>query len=295
MSDARAPQLRVKWGPLSSTPSPRRAVYVLNDAPTERIVSLVMRADMSKVIVERPRRGRRYARLRAAPRELEDAPRRESIRHRWKSRLCLNENLAPLRRYLGRQVGKPWAKVYSDICANLRVDSTVQQHVRDHLEDFVAIKAYVEDGEIWVASRWGAPQKLAQSYRRFYVCPTTGLLRKAKERARFGRLSRKKIEERDRARKQRMREVSPSVQLHRLDGHWYEVELAEIGDETPRRYDGPIRSYPYLGHDRFKERDVVMSNGQWTGDRGDLYGRWGVYAVAKRQLSKREKKRFGLN
>jgi hypothetical protein len=52
-----------------------------------------------------------------------------------------NENLVPLRRYLERQVGRPWNnKVYSEIAQHLRVDPAVQQHVRDHLHDFVAVK-----------------------------------------------------------------------------------------------------------------------------------------------------------
>lgn len=36
----------------------------------------------------------------------------------------LNENLTPLRRYLERQVGRPWNKVYSEIAVGLKVTST---------------------------------------------------------------------------------------------------------------------------------------------------------------------------
>lgn len=100
-----------------------------------------MRADMSRMIVGRPRRGGRYRRGRPVP--LEDLPHREGIRRRHQisgGSKELNENLAPLRRYLARQVGRPWDKVYADIAAHLRVDNTVQRHVRDHLHDFVAIK-----------------------------------------------------------------------------------------------------------------------------------------------------------
>jgi hypothetical protein len=52
----------------------------------------------------------------------------------------LNENLSPLRRYLERQVGRPWNKVYSEIAEHLRPDNVVQQHVRDHLRNFVAFQ-----------------------------------------------------------------------------------------------------------------------------------------------------------
>ena len=59
---------------------------------------------------------------------------RRGQQHRGGLKL-LNENLAPLRRYLERQVGRPWDKVYSEIAEGLRVASTVQRHVRDHLRD----------------------------------------------------------------------------------------------------------------------------------------------------------------
>jgi hypothetical protein len=100
-----------------------------------------MRADMSRVIVERPRRG--GVDRRGRPLRLDDLPQHESMRRRHRiagDRKELNENLGPLRRYLERQVGRPWNKVYSEIAARLRADNTVQQHVRDHLRDFVAIK-----------------------------------------------------------------------------------------------------------------------------------------------------------
>src|SRR5438874_10641294 len=80
----------------------------------------------------------------------------------------LNENLAPLRRYLARQVGRPWNKVYAEIAANLRVDNAVQQHVRDHLRDFVALKPRRD------VTRGGFRGSLW--WQELYVEPKTGLL-----------------------------------------------------------------------------------------------------------------------
>ncbi len=99
-----------------------------------------MRPDMARVIVERPRiadpnprKGRAVA--------LDDLPKQQGIRRPYvPNGKALNENLAPLRRYLDKQVGRPWNKVYSEISARLRASSAVQQHVRDHLHDFVAVK-----------------------------------------------------------------------------------------------------------------------------------------------------------
>lgn len=131
-----------------------------------------MRADMAKVIVERPRRVER-----ATPKgravAVGDLPSHEGMRvphvRNWGGKV-LNENLAPLRRYLERQVGRPWNKVYAEISAHLRPISAVQQHVRDHLHDFVAV----------------TPRRLANQLRQrpgsdlwhqpFYVDRRTGLL-----------------------------------------------------------------------------------------------------------------------
>jgi hypothetical protein len=96
---------------------------------------------MAKVIVERPRRMEGITR-RGRVLAPDDLPSHEGMRGRhvrnWGGKV-LNENLAPLRRYLERNVGRPWNKVYSEISAHLRPASAMQQHVRDHLHDFVAV------------------------------------------------------------------------------------------------------------------------------------------------------------
>jgi hypothetical protein len=107
-----------------------------------------MRDDMARVIVERPRIPD-HRRRKGRDQPLEDLPAHEGMRrpHLLNGEgKTLNENLRPLRRYLDRQVGRPWNKVYADIAANLRVDNTVQQHVRDHLRDFVATNKLIEVG-----------------------------------------------------------------------------------------------------------------------------------------------------
>jgi hypothetical protein len=102
-----------------------------------------MRRDMYKIIVERPRyylsRGSTHGR---APRDEEDAPGHQGMGRRYKEhrRKQIGENLAPLRRYLLKQVGRPWNKVFSEICRHSRVDSVVQNHVRLHIDDYVSLE-----------------------------------------------------------------------------------------------------------------------------------------------------------
>ena len=73
-----------------------------------------MRSDMFKVIVERPR-GRACSDGARQFRNDEARPPKMGMKHGYSSRKWLNENLAPLRRYLERQVGRPWNSVYGDI------------------------------------------------------------------------------------------------------------------------------------------------------------------------------------
>lgn len=258
-----------------------------------------MREDMAKVIVTRPRVGGSWSKARRDPAP-DEQPHRESMRARWKSRKHLNETLSPLRRFLRKQIGRPWDAVYSEICANLSVTSTVQQHVRDHLDDYVGRDAFVRDGELYVMSgRWDTVRKLSSSRVELFVCPRTGLLRanpfwrqrpyaqQRREAAKAGQVMRA----------ERMKEISEFVQLHRLKGQWFEVRLKPVRSESSRPYDDALELCGYLAAFALSETkldDVVLATGAWSGSRAALYGRSGVRGVAKRQLSKKELKRYGL-
>lgn len=141
-----------------------------------------MRQDMHKVIVERERRGGR-GRARGGLGEknagIDDLPTKQGIRkrHQRSGLRELNENLAPLKRYLRKQVGRPWNKVYSEIAANLRTTSAVQQHVRHHLWDFVEQHPTIGPrGVVYGQPGWGVSQLLKLRPGDMYIHPTTGLL-----------------------------------------------------------------------------------------------------------------------
>src|SRR5262245_17922109 len=156
-----------------------------------------MRADMAKVIVERPRKkGCAWTKPKGYQRRLrrygEDGPPgREGIRACWQDHTkYLNEHLGPLRRYLDKQVGRPWDKVFSEICAHINRNSAVQDHVRDHVEDYVLREVLLIDG-VPCSGRpgWGYGRPIHElGYHRWFVCPRTGLLRRAKWRGRKRRL-----------------------------------------------------------------------------------------------------------
>ncbi len=166
----------------------------------------------------------------------------------------LADRLSPLRKYLRAQVGRPWNKVWSEICADLSPRSTMHEHLRDHV-----LREVERDG---IGSRTG-----------FWVDPRTGLLRHGS--AHRGDRKRRLAAEWAARRKRRV-VVDDRLQYHRLDDRgWWEVTLAPIPTELP-------------------VRDVVLAPGLSDLGPFGLYGRWGVYAAAKRQLSKREIKRLGL-
>lgn len=245
-----------------------------------------MRKDMSKVIVERPRSGRSYAKV-AKPgrtRIVEDDDGeplragkggRAPVRTKLQKNKRLNENLAPLRRFLARNVERPWSKVYSEISEHLKPSSTVQQHVRDHIEDFVAIKTRMKAGIVMATPRFGGERSIVDDHRQFYVHPRTGLLRINEHYKRWSAKWREGQLAREAERATRMRVIDAKTQLHRLkDDVWWEVKLGKIGDG--------------------REPDVVLSAGLSALAPSELYGREDARAIAKRQLNKADKKKYGI-
>ena len=198
----------------------------------------------------------------------------------------LNENLAPLRRYLESQVNRPWDKVWSEISANLESGNTVQQHVRDHIEDFVAYRTFVRDGAVYLTGKRGGPHRLSDGGGYLlYVDPRTGILRKNRRYKSWQHLRREGAAQEARERALRMREVAPDTQLHKFEERgWWEVKLAPIPlvrVPSATGYRGYYETYDNV-------TDAVLSAGMSELSPDELYGRHGFYAVSKRQLSKKE-------
>jgi hypothetical protein len=269
-----------------------------------------MRNDMAKVIVERPRI-RPFSSRKGRHRDPDDLPFREGFRRAAAmrgDRKQLNENLKPLRRYLERQVGRPWNKIYSEIAAHLRVDSAVQQHVRDHLRDFVAVKPRRVRAGWCCRDLW---------YHPFYVDPSTGLLRRTDQ-----------LPEEKRRRRTARRPppvpvervaLSGDRELRRLHGIWYEIQLAPLPEPVYRAYremqKRPLkpcdRHSPMIDVELMVRRlvtpaiyDVVTKSMMEAGPPVDDEKGWRAwrlahpdrrYAVAKRTLSRCELRQHGLD
>jgi hypothetical protein len=252
-----------------------------------------MRGDMPKVIVERPRGGGGKLRRKKAVRDDDASLSKIGVKRDAMMRganKSLNENLAPLKRYLESQINRPWDKVWSEICKNLKPSNTVQQHVRDHIPDFVAIKTTLRDGQVWVHDRY-ALKPLKEAYVRLYVDPKSGLLRRNKHWAGWKKLNQDRRAAAAKARDARMRVISQDVQLHLSGDCWWEVKLAAVPTvlvPNTRRY-GPPQLTRELAVD-----DVLLRALATFDSRKATYGREGVYGKSKRQLSKKEIRDHGL-
>jgi len=247
---------------------------------------------MFKVIVERPR-GYKGTDSRAARRRDDfDGPQFLGMRAGYGYR-GLNENLRPLQRFLRSQVGRPWNKVYSEIARIIDRRNTVQQHVYQHLEDFIAVKVAWQDDRLVDLAAYGGIAGLSQE---LYVDPRTGLLCLNKDYRSRGQKRRERAAAHEAEADARQRIIDHLTQLHLIEGEWYEIRFAPLPlgawmnvveqGRTVRRYIAPACF------------DVVRKRMTWATERDAQRamhcGVPAIYATAKRQLSHREKKSYGL-
>src|SRR4051794_30559395 len=112
---------------------------------------MMMRPDMAKVLVERPRNRHHFShwgKCRGRQRlPIEEWTSREGMKHRWcGGTKSFSDLLGPLRRFLRSQVGRPWDKIFSEICAELPGQFPVREHFLRHVEQFVVMHAVLIDG-----------------------------------------------------------------------------------------------------------------------------------------------------
>ena len=252
-----------------------------------------MRQDMSKVLVESPRVGRARAAACEGTRRMrrhrldpdgEGGPQRIGMRRDAVERKHFGEHLAPLYRWLERQAGRPWSKVWGELCANLDRRSVVQAHLFQHLQDRVDIRTVWRDGRVHALNRWSGLEPIEDGWARLYVHPRTGILLRNRGR---------EIAERRRRQQRRMRAAQPhpdrrsglpgmaaDCQWHRIDGIWYAVTLASLGpDGAAAVYDTVLRRSV-----DGRQRELLRR----------CYGRADCYAIAKRQLDGAALRAHGL-
>jgi hypothetical protein len=237
-----------------------------------------MRKDMKHVIIDRPRTGgdggksvpvKGYKKQHAKELDSGEERKREPIdRPYGYNTKNLNEHLSPLVRWLEKQCGRPWSKVWSEICDGLSVRNATTAHVRDHADQYVEKNCQIIDGKVYDSEGhrigdygfWG----------RFYVCPKSGLLKKAK-----------RWKYRATPKKPDHVPGEGNLRYYLLKGAWFEVEMAPMPNTDGR----------HLVH------DVLTGDYTRVVATGKIY-RYGdhekFYAARKRPLNKREIKKLGL-
>ena len=82
--------------------------------------------------------------------------------------------ISPLRRYLRKQVGRPWDRVWSEIAATLDRRTVSGQHIFSHIRSDVALNVWIgKDGRAYEIGSFGGVMGVSG----LFVHPATGLLR----------------------------------------------------------------------------------------------------------------------
>ena len=141
-----------------------------------------MRKDIAKVVFERPKGGRTWAKKtpRAAAVLLDSAGDQlnEAANHvRRKRQKGRNSNLSPLEHFLECRVGRPWDQVWSEVCTTADVRSTLGGEIRHYVDCLIARHCWFEGRTLLTDSYYGPPQKA----RGLFVHPRSGLLMRPRE------------------------------------------------------------------------------------------------------------------
>lgn len=137
-----------------------------------------MRNDMAKLIVKGHSRSKdRSNSTKIRERDWENAPERARMKdpsYGWND--GPRDHLNPILNFLKSNVGRPWSKVYAEICAVADARSFEGKHLREHIEGWV----YSEEEMIArMGRRWWYG-----GYRDFYY-DSKGILRQLEDRRKF--------------------------------------------------------------------------------------------------------------
>jgi len=91
----------------------------------------------------------------------------------WSNEKTSSDRLGPLYRFLRKSIGRPWNKVYSEICKTVDRRTTSGWHFLTHLDQSVEKNCEMDDqGYLIRVGGWASGH-----FTGFYVCPKTGLLK----------------------------------------------------------------------------------------------------------------------
>ena len=256
-----------------------------------------MRDDFNKLMVERERLGHnmKFADVRNAKGNAsfdEDAVGgKESIHRRRRetfvSRKRFNENLNPLKNFLRVNVGKPWDKVYSEICATFDKRKVINNHILEHLFQYVKLEVYIINGKPHELNKYRYRKDEGQydliewrshHYPTYYVDPRDGLLKAPKQ----GKTKRERQAETDReirAEQNKVyRRIDDDNHLFLLNGIWWhytaktkppavaeyhqtpEWTMAQTGSHSPYMLSAMWKALPQAEKEKHGKKVMVDPN-----------------------------------
>lgn len=248
-----------------------------------------MRKDMGKLVHETARRKRRAKAVcpnrRLQGRDPDELPSRAPMRERGlEVGFHTTFRPSPLNRMLDSMVGRPWTKVFSEMCRTFDRRNPLERDHRRWLTGQVACNTELVGNEVVVRTATSGLQPLTAICEDYYVHPKSGLLLRSHPGAAHEHRERIRAHKEQRLRDEqaRMRPLDERRQLHCIDGLWYEIALASTEglEDEPRIC-----------------RDVLIGTMYVTHAKHCSTSRFGIpdrYAKSKRQLSGKELKAYGL-
>ena len=269
---------------MQSTPAEQRYGTHLGPEPwalgpqpnkeSEPLRTTKMRPDFHQVLIERPRGGLRIKRqplprLRVADWDGEDFV--EPALPRARRTKYFDDLIGPLRKWLRKQVNRPWDKVYSELCATIDRRTTVGEHLLDHVRMEVTVRCERDaDGRlINIESRW------RNEVEGLYVDPKSGILRWKAQISR--RQYQQQVRRQQRERLRDVRKLADDRLLQRIDGIWFELVVSQIYLSR------------YLSETKLKSTLANMNKPFVS----NPYGHFEV--INKHQLNRRELRQHGLS
>ena len=153
-----------------------------------------MRSDMAKVVTERPRYGHHAKSNKTSAKRVrnydpsddgdafEKIPKRMPVgahRQHGYGAKEFSDHLNPLKKYLRKQIGRPWNKIHSELSAKLDRRSMSGRHIWQHIGWEVTQECYIgqfQKSKLAFESRMSRWQKHPSPVRGLYVNPANGLL-----------------------------------------------------------------------------------------------------------------------
>lgn len=157
---------------------------------------------------------------------------RESMTSRYArhwNRKQLNENLNPLFGIVRKNVGRPWNKIYSELCSVFDARSVINQHILQHLNQYVEQENVIfVDGELRFRQKYsGINYGLKDGYVEYYVDPRDGILKHNKWYKSYKHSQRMLKNQRDIEALKIKRVIDDSTELHKIEDIWFEVKFLD--------------------------------------------------------------------